>query len=147
MTEFAVFYSCHMFCVDPPVFPEKSVCVNAAAADAAVMFRSCHRLQVPGSSTTGSSCCSVGRLLWLARLPTFPTSQELPSLWNWTPPAIDTHLSRNRASTRRTTQVNTSVMSWNPSCVCALINSTVFSFQDEAQFEMDIWRERNEALS
>lgn len=104
---------------------------------------------------TGSSSCNVGRLLWLVRLPNCPTSRESPGRSNPTPPATQTSLNRQPATTRSTActqrraQVNESLwrrrkMSCSP-YVClspsvSLCSTTMsFPFLEDAQFEMDIW--------
>lgn len=74
-------------------------------------YKKCCGLQVLGLSMTGSSCCSAGRLLWHARLPTCQTSQESPGRWNAPLPATHLSLLKYRAATPSTasTQRNTLV--------------------------------------
>lgn len=75
------------------------ICLPSATGTSVVFLH----LQVPGLSTTGSSCCSVGRPLWPARLPNCPTSQESPGLSNPPPPGTLCCLSRRSATAMNTT--------------------------------------------
>lgn len=105
-------------------------------------------LQAPGLSTTGSSCCSVGRLLWLARPPSCLTSRGSPGRSGLSPPWILSSLSRRQstAASGRSTRTRTQVQPfWNhpkPKQICPSVSTQrlrLLVFPDDAQFEMDMW--------
>lgn len=110
-------------------------------------FLCCCRPQVPESSTTGSSSCSAGRLLWHVRLLNCPTSQESPGRSSLSPLTTQTSLNgqptiTTTTSIQRRTQVN---VSFNLFCLFPLCSTSLSSlFLEDAQFEMDIWREEEE---
>lgn len=107
-------------------------------------------LQVPGLSTIGSSCCSVGHLLWLARPPSYPTSRGSHGHSSPTAPGTPPRPSRRSATTASArsaltrTQVQHFWSTWTQSRSVPSVSTQWLRlplFPDDAQFEMDMWRD------
>lgn len=110
-------------------------------------------LQAPGSSMTESSCCSVGRPLWLTRPPRCPTSRGSPGHSSPTPPGTPSSPSRRSATTARGSSVRTrgQVQHFSSHLTPKQIRPSFSTqwlclplFPDDAQFEMDMWGRRQE---